>query len=53
MKSIEADLERLGLQAQVLRYFVHEKPARRAGAAGTSHRPDSTRRTNRPGDFDN
>jgi hypothetical protein len=45
MESIEADLDRLGLQAQVLRYFVHERPARRSAAAGTSYRPESTRRT--------
>ena len=50
MKSVEADLDRLGLQAQLLRYFVHEKPARRAATSGTSNRPDPTRRTARPED---
>jgi len=52
VKSIEADLDRLGLQAQVLRYFVHERPARWSAAAETSHRADSKRRIDRPGDFD-
>lgn len=49
LKSVEADLDRLGLQAQLLRYLAHERPARRTLTAERSHRLESMRRTSRPG----
>jgi len=49
LKSVEADLELLGLQAQLLRYLAHERPARRGLTPQRSHRLDAMRRACRPG----
>ena len=44
LKSVEADLDRLGLQAQLLRYLAHERPARGTLTPERSRRLDSMRR---------
>jgi len=47
LESVEADLCTLGLQAQLLRHFVNNRPTRRAAAENRSRRPG---RQTRPGD---
>ena len=48
LESVEAELGSLGLEAQLLRYFVNDRPARRAELERFGCR-DSCDRKTRPG----